>query len=132
MASAKQVMLGKLIDTALTRDPPFERRPRFIDSAAADDYMYRLQKLGKKAMDRELHDATYGDEALTPQQRIALAKLQTRAWKGDPRAQHAVLVHMASIGNPHAQKALAAKAPIQTLFVCTSASLAAGWFAPVL
>ena len=109
MASARQVILGKLIDTALAApDRPFERRPRFIDDAAASDYMYRLQKLGKKAMDRELHDATYGEEALTPQQRIALAKMETRAWKGDPKAQHAMLLHMASIGNPHAKKALAA------------------------
>ena len=108
MASARQVILGKLIDTAMTNDPPFERRPHFIDDAAHNEYMYQLGKKGKKAMDAEKHDATYGEEALTPQQRIALAKMETRAWKGDPKAQHAMLLHMASIGNPHAKKALAA------------------------
>lgn len=62
MASATQVMLGKIIDTALAApDRPFERRPRFIDDAAASDYMYRLGKKGKRAMDAELYDATYGD-----------------------------------------------------------------------
>ncbi len=40
MASARRVMLGKLIDTAFSLpDRPFERRPRFVNSAAADDYM---------------------------------------------------------------------------------------------
>jgi hypothetical protein len=101
-------MLGKMIDTALTRDPPFDRRPQFIDSAAADDYMFRMQKLGRKAMDAELHDATYGDAALSPRQRIALARLQTRAWKGDPTARLDLLAITARAGNPHAQKALAA------------------------
>jgi hypothetical protein len=84
-------MLGKIIDTALAApDRPFERRPRFIDDAAHNDYMSRLAAHGKKAMDAELHDATYGDDAPTPKQRIALAKLRTRAWKGDVKAQKAL------------------------------------------
>ena len=90
MASARQEMLGRIIDTALTNDPPFERRPRFIDDAAAADYMSRLRKHGKMAMDAELHDATYGDDAPTLKQRIALARLRTRAWKGDVKAQQAL------------------------------------------
>jgi hypothetical protein len=84
-------MLGKIIDTALAApDRPFERRARFIDDAAHNDYMFRLAKHGAKAMDAELHDATYGDDAPTPKQRIALAKLRTRAWRGDVKAQHAL------------------------------------------
>jgi len=90
MPSARQVMLGKIIDTVLTNDPPFERRLRFIDDADAADYMSRLRKHGKNAMDAELHDATYGDDAPTPKQRIAIAKLRTRAWKGDVNAQQAL------------------------------------------
>jgi len=124
MASAKQVMLGKMIDTALAApDPPFDRRPRFIDSAAADDYMYRLSQHGKQAMDAELHDASYGDEALSPRQRIALAKLQTRAWQGDPRARLALLVHSANAGNSQAQ---------QVVTALKQSSDTMGWLAPTL
>jgi hypothetical protein len=100
-------MLGRMIDTAMTNDPPFERRPRFIDDAAAADYIFRLQKLGKKAMDAEKHDATYGDAGPTPQQRIAIARLQTRAWQGDPKAQYTLIALKAKAGQPRAQKALA-------------------------
>ena len=108
MASARQVILGKLIDTALAApDPPFERRPRFIDDAAHNEYMYQLGKRGKKAMDAEKHDAAYGDAGPTPQQRIAIAKLQTRAWQGDPKAQYTLIALKAKAGQPRAQKALA-------------------------
>jgi hypothetical protein len=109
----------------MTNDPPFERRPRFIDDAAAADYMFKLSKHGKAAMDAELHDATYGEAALSPRQRIALAKLQTRAWKGDPTARLDLLAITARAGNPHAQKALAAlKRAGQTDSM--------GWLAPAL
>jgi hypothetical protein len=125
MASAKQEMLGRMIDTAMTNDPPFDRRPKFVDSAAASEYMFQLGKKGKKAMDAELHDATYGDAALSPRQRIALARLQTRAWKGDPTARLDLLAITARAGNPHAQKALAAlKRAGQTDSM--------GWLAPAL
>ena len=107
MASARQEMLGRMIDTAMTNDPPFERRPRFIDSAAASEYMYQLGKKGKKAMDSELHDATYGDADPTPQQRIAIARLQTRAWQGDQKAQFTLIALKAKAGQPRAQQALA-------------------------
>jgi hypothetical protein len=118
-------MLGRMIDTAMTNDPPFERRPRFIDDAAAADYMFKLSKHGKTAMDAELHDATYGDAALSPRQRIVLARLQTRAWKGDPTARLDLLAITARAGNPHAQQALATlKRAGQTDSM--------GWLAPAL
>jgi hypothetical protein len=124
MASAKQVMLGKMIDTALAApDPPFDRRPRFIDDAAHNEYMYQLQRQGAKAMDVEKRDATYGDAAPTPQQRITLAKLQTRAWQGDPRARLALLVHSANAGNPRAQ---------QVITALKQSSDTMGWLAPAL
>ena len=66
MASATQVMLGRIIDTALAApDRPFDRRPKFVDAAAHNEYMYQLQRQGAKAMDVEKRDATYGDAAPT-------------------------------------------------------------------
>lgn len=66
MASATQVMLGRIIDTALAApDRPFDRRPKFVDDAAHNEYMYQLQRQGANAMDVEKRDATYGDAAPT-------------------------------------------------------------------
>jgi hypothetical protein len=66
-----------------------DRRLKFVDDAAHDDYMYRLQNYGKKAMDKELHDASYGEPS--PEDRIKLAKLRTAAFKKNPRAIQALI-----------------------------------------
>jgi hypothetical protein len=95
MASAHQNRLSDLIDGKLTStslEAPLgnpDRRLKFVDDPAHDDYMYRLQKHGKVAMDKELHDASYGEAS--PTDRIKLAKLRTAAFQKNPRAIKALI-----------------------------------------
>jgi len=98
MASALQNRLSNMIDgiggpvSATSLNAPMgkpDRRLKFVDDPAHDDYMYRLQKHGKVAMDKELHDASYGEAS--PSDRIKLAKLRTAAFRKNPRAIKALI-----------------------------------------